>query len=229
MVRFFRRNTRNYKRYRKLSKGNIYLNRSAKSQARQIATLARKVNYVQKQCKPETKVLLSSLESSQISGDPFYISVKVPLPAVGTGDNERVGDSIKIINGSLHVGLDRMTSDTDTSIAYRVIIIETKTPGAFSGNAPNLSDILVSASNFGAAFISHFKTGITTQYNVIRDISGATSANNKIVKIKYTPYRNETADASGNNRRLFFYILANGDSANSVSITAQNKLAFTDA
>lgn len=229
MVRLFRRYSRNYKRYRKLSKGNIYLNRSAKSQARQIATLARKVNFVQKQCKPETKILLSELTSQELETSPFYLSVKVPMPAIGTGDNERVGNSIKFLNGSLHVGFDRASTNNDVSVAYRVIIIETKTPGPLSSNAPALADILVSAANFRAALISHFKTGITAQYKIFKDVVGSISGNNKIVKVKYTPYRYETVDVAGNNRRLFFYVIANGDTANVVRIEAQNKLAFTDA
>lgn len=229
MVRLFRRYSRNTRRYRKLSKGNIYLNRSAKSQARQIATLARKVNFVQKQCKPETKILLSELTSQELSNSPFYVSVKVPFPAAGTGDNQRIGNSIKFLNGSLHVGFDRMNTNNDISIAYRVIIIETKTPSPFSDSAPGLSDILVSTTNFRSSLISHFKTGITAQYKVLKDVVGSISGNNKIVKIKYNPYRYETVDASGNNRRIFFYLIANGDSSSVVQVEAQNKLAFTDA
>lgn len=52
----YQRSKKNYKKRGKLTKGKIFGNKSAKSQAKQIYALNKKVNYIQKTTKPELKI-----------------------------------------------------------------------------------------------------------------------------------------------------------------------------
>lgn len=57
MPRYYKRRYRKRGYKRTLRKSNIYMNKSARSQAYQIAALNKKINYVYKVTKPETAIM----------------------------------------------------------------------------------------------------------------------------------------------------------------------------
>ena len=125
--RFYKRR---YARKRStLTTRNIYANRSARSQAYQIAALKRRINYVSRQCKPEVKVLTSDVITDLFTSTTSYGKVKVLPPAKGTSENQRIGNSWNVKNGSFKILFDKninTSSQTsqDNGLSYRVIIVQ---------------------------------------------------------------------------------------------------------
>lgn len=108
MVRYFRRRfgRRYYKRNRRLSKANIYGNRSARSQAGQIAALNRKINNVAKRTKPEYHIVNSSSYAKSFTSGAFsstYIRIPQPVPSANSAsDSGFVGDMCHMLSLTLH-------------------------------------------------------------------------------------------------------------------------------
>ena len=111
--KYYKRSNRKYSR-RTLSTRNIYSNRSARSQAYQIAALKRRINYVSRQCKPEIKVLTSDLVSDSYEDATTYGKIKVMPPAQGTGENERVGNSWNVKSGTIRLFFNRVLRSENT-------------------------------------------------------------------------------------------------------------------
>ena len=97
--RSYRNNRRYNRKARKLSNKYIYLNRSAKSQATQIASLRNKVSRVYNACRPEIKVKYNNATSFTFDSQTLlntYTSWLPEMPILGSGDDERIGDKIYV-------------------------------------------------------------------------------------------------------------------------------------
>lgn len=228
--RFYKRR---YNRKRSvLSTRNIYANRSARNQAYQIAALKRRINYVSRQCKPEVKVLTGAVVSDTYEAETSYGKIKVNPPAQGTGENQRVGNAWNVKNGSFKILFNKnivSQSYQDNGLSYRVIIAQTVAPTNSTSEVPNITDLLVSTSNNAQCLVSPFKDGITAKYRILRDIKSSTVSNEKLLNIRYYPFKHEELDPSGYSRMIYIYVFSSANTEHNVSITATNRYVFTDA
>lgn len=226
---------RRYNKKRTLSTRNIYANRSAKSQAYQIAALKRRVNYVSRQCKPEVKIMTSSPVSDTFTSWTEYGKYKVIYPTQGTGEDQRIGNSWNVRNCSFRVFINKnyslSTGQTylDNGTTYRVIIVQTIAPADPTANIPDITDFLESASNNYQAIVSPFKDGITSSYRILSDVKGSTVSNEKLLNIRYHPYKHESIDPQGFSRIIYMYVLVSTNSIHTAQVNAQHRYVFTDA
>ena len=98
--RSYRNNRRYNRKARKLSNKYIYLNRSAKSQATQIASLRNKVSRVYNACRPEIKVKYNNATSFTFDSQTLlntYTSWLPEMPILGSGDDEKYGSKINMV------------------------------------------------------------------------------------------------------------------------------------
>lgn len=224
-----------YNKKRTLSTKNIYANRSAKSQAYQIAALKRRVNYVSRQCKPEIKIMTSAAVSDTFSSNTAYGKYRILYPSAGTGEDQRVGNSWNVKNCSFRVWINKNysqptgTTYIDSGTTYRVIIAQTIAPTNPSANIPDLTDFLVSATNNGEAIISPFKDGISSSYRILKDIKGSTDSNEKLLNIRYYPFKHEAIDPQGYSRLIYMYVIVSSNSIHVAQVVAQSRYVFTDA
>lgn len=179
---------------RTLSTRRIFGNKGAKAQAAQIYALRKSVNRVRRQCRPEIKEVNTEINNRILgvytsgSGAPPTINdarFECPLPAVGSGDNNRIGDLIKILPLKFRMSLQyrEIYGTTEGSTVWnvpqlpthgmqvRVIAIQAK---ASMSSPPVLADVLenYSTTNFdyittAGNMVQPFKTGITSRFHVL--------------------------------------------------------------
>ena len=192
MARYARRST--YRRKgrrgsRTLSTRRIFNNKGAKAQAAQIYALRKSVNRIARSNRPEIKELSSQYDNRlfgavNVSTMSTNFRFDGPLPSLGTGDNQRIGNIVKILPLKWRMTLQyREQFDTaqqstiwnvpplpTNGFQVRFIAIQAK---AASNEQPTLSDILDSYNDSAdyltsqAMLVQHFKTGITAKYNIL--------------------------------------------------------------
>lgn len=237
MVRYNRRYKRYRKRYnRKLTKTNIYLNKSARSQATQIAALNRKINYISRRDKPETKVynapqpISGSFTSDSIT-NTYTIQLMQP-PARGVEDNNIVGDKINLLSVSLNLYAEYYnTSNTgyhnteSSGGIVRIIALQVKNNIGSSPALPSINNILQYASTTGSTYTamsaSPFINGITKTYRILFDAKYPINTNrnqlckNIILRPKYKSIRLPPTSSSDPGliafqNSIFFVIIGGG-------------------
>lgn len=178
---------------RTLSTRRIFNNKGAKAQAAQIYALRKSIGRVRRQCRPEIKEVNTSFDNRLLgqyfsgTGSPVTVSEAIfatPMPTVGTGDNNRIGDLIKILPLKFRMTLQyrevygTVAGSTVWNVPelpthgmqIRVIAVQAK---ASSSSVPTLSDILESYSNqtdyltTAGHMVQQFKNGITARYNIL--------------------------------------------------------------
>lgn len=178
---------------RTLSTRRIFNNKGAKAQAAQIYALRKSVNRVRRQCRPEVKEVNTEINNRLLgvyhsgTGAPPTVSdarFDTPMPVLGTGDNNRIGDLIKILPLKFRMSLQYReiygTAEGATQwtipklpthgMQVRVIAIQAK---ASMNSAPILSDVLETYNtNYdyittSGNMVQHFKTGITSRFNIL--------------------------------------------------------------
>lgn len=105
---------------RSLSARNVYLNKGARAQAKQIMALKRKINRVYRATKPEVKIAYTIPEQhrwtdyqfvqqeGQVSPD-FALPMEqariydIGFPDIGTGDDEMVGNTINLLPPTVYM------------------------------------------------------------------------------------------------------------------------------
>lgn len=178
---FYKRRYNSKKRYnRKLSARNIFLNKGAKSQAKQIYALKKRVNYISRQNRPETKVFQGSSASYSFDSQTILNTYKMFFfdgPAVGTGDNNRTGNFVRskslslCLTGEYYNSSDTGYHNSESSGSpMRVIILQRKKP---DNTSPNVDTILSISGGSGADYtqqaICPLSTGITDRFYVLCD------------------------------------------------------------
>lgn len=176
---------------RALSTRRIFNNKSAKAQASQIYALRKSVNRIARANRPEVKELSSQYDnrlfgSLSISTMASSFRFDGPLPSLGTGDNNRIGNIIKIMPLKWRMTLqyrevfDTLQQSTIWNIPplptngfqIRFIVVQAKSA---SNEAPELTEILDSYNNSSdylnsqAMLVQHFKTGITAKYEILHN------------------------------------------------------------
>lgn len=188
----------NYRR--KTGSRNVFLNRSAKSQAKQIYALSKRISAVSKACRPEYKLFSGtnqsySFNSSALASTHQIITFNGPL--VGTTDSEFTGNKVRSIALNLYFTGEYFNNSStgyhDSESAgtpFRIVILQRKQPG---DSSVSISDILSSSSGSGADYtmqaVCPLKRGITEQFRVLKDykFTFTTARNQKILKLTCKP------------------------------------------
>lgn len=172
---------RRYSRRRKtLSKANVYSKTGARSQARQIYALKRRVSTLSRITRPELKIKDSSIQSFTLHNAAWTDSYKaytLQWPAQGTGNNERTGSAFRVKSLMIRLNLEYYN---DSSTGYhagesagtpvRLIVIRTVGPVQYNFET-SLDNILVhsgySGGDYSARSISPFKRSVTQQFKIV--------------------------------------------------------------
>lgn len=173
---------------RTLSTRRIFNNKSAKAQASQIHALKKRVSRMYNSLKPEVKVV----ESGDYNAFQFLPGTlttwqsEMIMPTGGTGDDNRIGSRIRIIQPTLFLSAkyNRITRTSGTAPIYnlnsgntgaglRVIAVQTKVP---RNAVPTLQSLL--HDTYSDSFMDiqtipnlqiPFEVGITTEYHILYD------------------------------------------------------------
>lgn len=258
----FRKNLRNN---RNLSTRRIFNNKSAKSQAKQIYALRRTVNFVKNQCKPEVKEFITAQNTIKAAAytsaevSQTYFKIEVPFPSPGTGDDQRIGNVVKMLPITMFLnGLYRTITHSSSGIplynvltskgcGMRVVAIQSKTA---SNNSPSISSIFdtfetsVNPVLTMANLNNPFKRGITAHYNILFDKTYYFNDNKPISNLRFKVYPKLKnlrweQDFTHPQGEITFYVMFGGLEStsnnlneadyNMVEFTYWMKLPYTDA
>lgn len=259
MVRYNRRRYR--KNYRKrgsntLSKYNIYMNKSARSQAKQISTLNRKINRIARRDKPEIKIYTEQaktfvLASATEDQENTYLVVRQSLPVQGVSDGQYIGDKLKMLNFCVSFNAEYVTTYPSAMYAsLRLIVLQRKVLDSTTEASPKIKDILEynvyqQADQELLQVSSPFEKGFSKQWRVLYDKNWLLTYNNKpvinkrlYIKVpsRYSSLR--TVDPNGNattQNLCYFMFISSGlkwkteDVNSNINVTWGYKLAYTDA
>ena len=238
------------RRYRRsvLSNRRVFGNRSARSQALQIAALRNRVNKVSRACKPERKVAIDTTVGqygmdSSVAGDNDVVITSLAIP-VGNTDRQRIGDKIYRKDTYYFTFEYHNTSDTgyhsseSAGTTLRVICGQYKST-AGSTDAPAVSDLIslygTSGSPMTISAIAPLVNGITRDFKIFKDFKFniTTNANQHTLKVS-TPWYLCRSDGAANSKHTWCWVVANGLHHDSnfteyVLLTAFRKTVFTDA
>lgn len=180
---------RNYKRS-KLSKVNIYTNRGAKAQSKQIAALSRKVNILAKANRPEIRILYRNWSHTFSNGSlaaNYDVSALGPWSTSYTGDDQAAGSvdiqgnycrckgiSVKMVSQYSDNWRDTIADAShDQNAGYRIVILQRKTATPITdsdSSFPSLGDVF----NFTSSLSSDdtnltlpLVSGITATFKVL--------------------------------------------------------------
>lgn len=201
MARYGRRSyRRRYRRGRKLTKASIYGNRSARSQAGQIARLNSKVNYIARRTKPEIHVLNSGNFDKSFTSNAFaatYYLYQMPLPTAGSaGDSGFAGNQCHMISLTLHGYAEYFNSsatgyhDSESAgCVLRIIALQTKSSvdqQLLTTPTDILQSVGTSGTGYTALAYAPFRTGISDVYRVLMDYKCTLTSdkNQKLLKLK---------------------------------------------
>lgn len=253
MAYYGKRNYRVNKRYnrkaRKLSNKYIYLNRSSKSQANQIASLRNKINRVYNQCKPEIKTIVTSASTYNYTSESvssYYKMYPMAVPGLGTGDKDRIGNHIKVINGVLYLSCEYFNSSTtgyhnteSSGCQVRIIIGQYNNAENYT-STPAISELFEFPGNTGPNYtqlaISPLLEGLTAKYKILKDyrFTMTSERNQKMLKIPFKPKIPYVWNDKGLVPNCWAALVVTGlhydtDFTETAKITVSDKLVFTDA
>lgn len=121
-----------------LSSRNVYLNKGARAQAKQIMALKRKINRVYRATRPEVKIAYTIPEQHRWSDYQYVVSQEgyvspdfslpveqarlydLGLPDLGTGDDEMVGNTVNLLPPTVYMNFN-MNQVLDMRIANNVV------------------------------------------------------------------------------------------------------------
>lgn len=235
---------RNYKR--KTSARNVFLNRSSKSQAKQIYSLSKRVNSVYKACKPEYKIFDGANATYTFSSGDITNTYKITYfngPSIGTGDDQFIGNKIRCISLDLYfTGEYYNTSDTgyhgteSAGTPFRLIVLQRKEA---ANNSISISDVLSTSGGSGADYtmqaICPLKRGITDNFRVLLDKKIIfTSAKNQALRHYKMKPSNIKWNSSGYSNGFITLLISAGLHFDAnfneyVEGTIKEKLVYTDA
>lgn len=211
MPRYYnRRYKRRYSKRKTTGAKNVFMNRSAKSQAKQIYSLSKRVNSVYRACKPEYKLFSGTNESYNFNSGAVgstYQIITFNGPFTGVGDDNFTGNKTRSIALNLYFTGEYYNDSTtgyhnseSAGTPFRIVILQRKRP---SQSTVSISDILSSSSGSGADYtmqaVCPLKRGITEDFRVLKDykFTFTITRNQKILKLKCRP-NNFRWDTSAN-------------------------------
>lgn len=247
MVYYGARKNRRYNRKRnnRLSNRRIYSRTSAKSQASQIATLRNRMNKVYKACRPEIKVRYNNATSFTFDSQTLLNTYKawlVTMPALGSGDNQRIGDKIYVKNIQLNFTFEYYNSSAtgyhnseSAGTTMRIIVGKYKD---IKDAVPTIDGVLQESSNTGSAYTNQavvpLKNEQTAYSKILLDkrFTITTNNNQKIMRLNIRPGTIRFKDIDAN--AVWVMVVSAGlhndnNFSEFVKGTFSNKVAFTDA
>lgn len=252
MPRFYRKRftRRRYARRSALSNRNIYLNRSSRSQAFQIASLKKKVNRVYRACKPDKKVVhdgdVLDYDFDNSAFAKTWVCWTPPVINTGPLDDQRNGDKVyrsdkwKFTltysnNASSTSGLHNGES---SCAVVRVICGMWKEPkDKYSLPTPQsiIHDYGQSASAYNVNCIQPLANGVTTEHRIFSDRLYRLSLDNPVqVVTAKTPFYSSRYDQNDYHVHSWLLVVT-GDMDWDASFTETveahgiRKTVFTDA
>lgn len=244
-----RRFRRSYRRRSNPLK-RVYSRTSAKSQARQIGYLNKKVNALARANRPEIKQIISSYQTQQYTSSALSSTFKTYYfkgPDQGTGDNQRIGDKIKVKNVNMNMYFEYYNNaatgyhNTESSGGcIRVIALQRKNTERYFDTTVDANSIIYNYSGTGAGYTlgatAPLWPNITSMYHVLYDKTRTiTLDRNQLVwDVKLTNVRDyEYKDAGYVNNVVFLIVVtglhADTDFTEYVTSTVGFKMAYTDA
>lgn len=254
MVRYFKRGYKRRRGYRRkrMTKTNLLLNKSATSQAFQIAKLNRKINRVAKQNHIEIRQLITNPVTNIYTGgllsDTYtYFEQPAFWPINGTSYNIRnlnfyfrlIYSPGKVLEPGSTIGYSGAT--------VRIILFQAMSESLPEADKPSIDQFLAIVGNTGEKYVaqtmSPLKEGITAKYRVLADrrynLSDANPIRNTVLRIKPRFNKlnylstNEGKPIEGYHPRgfIFGYIVTSGltsSDTESMKVTYFGKLAYTD-
>lgn len=171
---------------RALSTRNIFNNKGARSQANQINSLRKRINYVYRQCKPEIKTIESNpvtltLKQIPVNGDPFHL-YRIEMPELGVEDNARIGNTCNILDSHIFMNM-RMAWDGDVNYQFnglgqtvnstiRIVPFMVKAASDYQPDPYEILPLAVNSSNasqYRLNSVSPFNEGVTAKYQILGD------------------------------------------------------------
>lgn len=246
MARYNKKYFKRYNRYKTLSARNIYSNKSAKSQSKQIYALKKRINKVYRACKPEYKIYdglntTYNFSSSDITNTYKIIYWESNLE--GVSDTTHIGNKVRSIafdtyfTGEYYNNSNTGYHGTESSGSpFRIIILQRKAP---SNDSISISDVLSTSGGSGANYtmqaICPLQKGITEQFNVLLDkkIIFTTSKNQAIRHYRVRP-RNIRWDPTGYYNGFITLLISAGLHYDSnfnefITGTMRQRYIYTDA
>lgn len=234
---------------RTLRTSRILTRTSSKSQALQINALKRKVNRVYRACKPEIKTTVSEAETiayTSESNSSVYRLYPLLVPSPGVGENERLGDAIRVLNAKLYLSAEYFNNSStgyhDSESAgcqVRVLVGQFKSPQP-NLSVPYLSELFAFSSSTGPNYtqlaISPLRDGVTDKFYILKDYRFTlTSARNQAMR-KLTVKPANVRWFNGVNEQwnnCWVAIVVTGlhwdtDFKETCKITFSNKIVYTD-
>lgn len=246
------RRRRSYRRNRRtLSNRSVYGKTSARSQAKQIASLRNRINSVYRKTKPEIKNLLGASITHKFSSgalsDVWFAGV-FPMPTLNSGtDKGMIGNYCKPISLQLNGTFEYYNSsatgyhDSESSgCMARVIIVQRKTPEDYT-TTHELSEFIPSPSYTGAEYttmaVKPLQTGITEKWDVLADkrFVLTSDSNQRIfrMRVKPKPFRFNIENNNVFNYCKFIVIAAglhyDTNFTEYLEFTEFVKMSYTDA
>lgn len=172
---------------RTLSTRRIFNNKGARSQAKQIYALKRRINRVYSRTKPEVKVVETGRTERFLlpNIDENHIPFSFILPQPGVEDRQRIGSVVRMVQPTLFLSAKyaAVTRSNPAPVynlqlgnggaAMRIIAVQTKVP---LNEVPAINSLLhtnLSQSFQGVDNIANlripFEIGITTRFEIIYD------------------------------------------------------------
>lgn len=252
--RRFRKNTyRRRFRYRsKLSTRNIFANRSARSQASQIAALRNRVNKVYRACKPEKKVAISNPASfemnSGIAGDTNFSMSAIDIH-LGTLDQCRIGNLI-YRKDTYYLTFEYYNSSTtgyhtseSSGTSIRILCGQWKDQHGQTA-VPLIGDLIsnysTSGTNMTVSTIAPLATGTSEYFRIAKDFNFNLTASNNQHQLKVSSgwyvcrYDGTDTESDSSSNHSWCWVVSNGlhydnDFKEWVKVSAIRKTVFTDA
>lgn len=239
-------------RRKTLSNYKIATRTSARSQARQIYALNRKINYIQKRTKPEIQICRRTIQATlpftaNTTGHVLWGGVGSInfLPPLGgqTSDLNPTGvanNFARLLSFNLYGNFyyTDPPNDQNTPIRLRLVIAQSKTTRA---EAPDEEDVF-SRGNTSSPVYGPLQTGLARTLKVLSDRSYTLSFQRPNVaiktKLKYllSYYRDANAASSNSPSEAIskgaiyvFYAVYAASTFTNCSLSLEGKLAYTDA
>lgn len=249
--RRYGRRVRRYTKGRTLSKASVYSRTGAKSQARQIYALKRRVSRISRELSPETKVFYDSgapftftMNNTMSVLNDSYTYYCLNYPGVGAATGARIGNKIRIKTLSLRFQIEYQNNSNTgyqsgdaQGTPIRFIVL--KTVGPVGDNFTLGIDKVLAKSgytgaNYTAMGMSPFVSGLSEQYKVMYDRVEMMSVNRSHI-IKEINIRNQTVEWTKDNLSCKFlvYIVPSGlhtegTFTETIKGTFIPKIAYTD-
>lgn len=244
-TRYTRRRTGGRRR-RTLSSYHIATRTSARSQARQIYALNKRVTAIQRRTKPEIMTWTQSLIGTpNFSSTGGFCQISAVNPTQNT-DNPMQGNFARLLTCKLYGSITYATmSETVQPITFRVVILQTM---ATRGTSPTASDIFngvtqnsstLTGTEARTAIFGPLSQGLARSFRVLNDRKFYLSYQRPLIAMNIKRSRlssfwkdpdNTEEVAKGNIYvAIIGYAVGTSSSTQPFTINAQTKIAYTDA